>query len=129
MSRFIATFKRKISITQGDVIDDFLKLNEGYQNELVKQSFHLTHLINDDGTYGEIHGSFWETLVSFNDWISSKEIRESMLSIEQPRLDFMKDKIEILRYLDWDDTGITTEFKSVNEFVPSNFTLKQKLIF
>jgi len=129
MSRFIATLKRIIPITQGDVIDDFIKLNEGYQDELVMNSFHITHLINDDGTYGEIHGSFCDTSVDFNNWISSKEVRESMLSIEQPRLDFIKDKIEIIRYLDWDDSGITTDFKSINEFVPSNFTLKQKFSF
>jgi hypothetical protein len=129
MSRFIATLKRIIPITQGDVIDDFIKLNEEYQDELVMNSFHITHLINDDGTYGEIHGSFWDTSVDFNNWISSKEVRESMLSIEQPRLDFIKDKIEIIRYLDWDDSGITTDFKSISEFVTSNFTLKPKIDF
>ena len=128
MSRFIVTLKRKIPITQGDVIDDFVKLNENYEIDLVNYNFNITFYINDDGTYGEIHGSFFETMVDFSDWISSEEVREARLPMEQPRLDYMKDKIEVVRYLDWDDTGITIDFKPISEFVLSDLVLTQRFV-
>jgi hypothetical protein len=129
MARFITTLKRIIPITQGDVIDDFIILNKQYDDELVTENFNIIFFINDDGTYGEIHGSFWGSREDFNNWITSTEVRESMLAKEQPRLNYMKDNIEIVRYLDWDDTGISIDFKSISEFVPTDFTLTEKTEF
>lgn len=128
MSRFIVTLKRKIPITQGDVIDDFMKLNQNYDIDLVNYNFDMTFYINNDGTYGEIHGSFLEKIVDFSDWILIKEVREARLAMEQPRLDYMKDKIEVTRYLDWDDTGITIDFKPISEFVISDLILTQRFV-
>jgi len=118
MSRFITTLTRKIPVTGGDVIFDFVFQNQYYHNPLVSENFDLEYFINDDGSYGEIHGTYTGT-TDFNEWILTEEVRTSMKYYEQPRLDFMKDKIEVTRYLDWDDTGISTDWKPYSEFTPT----------
>jgi len=118
MSKFIATLTRKIAVTGGDVIDDFVFHNQDYHNSLVSENFDLEYFINDNGSYGEIHGTYIGT-TDFNEWILTEEVRTSMMYYEQPRLDFMKDKIEVTRYLDWDDTGVSVDWKSYSEFTPS----------
>jgi hypothetical protein len=127
MSKFIVTLKRKIFVSGGDVVDDYIKLNTRYEDELVFANFQLDLFISDDGNYAEIHGTYIGSS-DFNEWYTSAEVRESMLSKEQSRLDYMKDKIDIARYLDWDDTAVTTEFKSLSEFIPSDLVLTQRFV-
>jgi hypothetical protein len=102
----------------GDVIETFFALNENYRNPLILENFAFEFYINDDGSYGEIHSTYTGSTV-FEEWISSAEVKSSMFNYEQPRLDFLKDKIEITRYLDWDDTGISTSWRPYSEFVPT----------
>lgn len=128
MSRFIATLKRKIAITEGDVIDDFIKLDEKFENLLVFFNFNIKLFISDDGNYGEFHGDFRGTTEEFISWFSRTDVKESLVSTEQPRIDHIKDSIEITRYLGWDDTGITTDFKLIDDFVTSDLTLTEKFV-
>jgi hypothetical protein len=127
MSKFIITLKRKIIVTGGDVIDDFIKLNKQYEDELVFANFQMNLFISANGYYAEIHGDYIGSS-DFNEWYTSTEVRESMLSKEQSRLDYMKDKIDVIRYLDWDDTAITTDFTSLSEFIPSELVLTQRFV-
>lgn len=127
MSKFIITVKRKIIVSGGDVIDDFIKLNKQYEDELVFANFQMNLFISADGNYAEIHGVYTGTS-DFNEWYTSTEVRASMLAKEQPRLDYMKDKIDVIRYLDWDDTAITTDFTSLSEFIPSELVLTQRFV-
>lgn len=118
MSRFITTLTRKIPVTGGDVIDDFWFLDDDYVNTLTLSAFKLEFFINEDGSYGEIHGTYIGT-TDFNEWMLTEEVKSSMIMFEQPRLDFMKNNIEVVRYLDWDDTGISTDWKPYSEFTPT----------
>jgi hypothetical protein len=126
MSKFIVTLRKKVSVSEGDVIDDFLYLNASYVNPLTLRNFDFRFFINNDGSYGEIHGNYIGSS-NFNEWILTEEVRNSMSTYEQPRLDFMKDSIEITRYLDWDDTGISTNWKLFSEFI-STTELTSKLV-
>ena len=118
MSKFVVTLRKKFPISIGDAIETFFALNENYRNPLILDNFYFAFFINEDGSYGEIHAMYTGPLV-FGEWISSAEVRSSMFEYEQPRLDFMKDKIEITRYLDWDDSGISTDWKPFSEFIPT----------
>lgn len=127
MSKFIITLKRKIIVSGGDVIDDYIKLNKQYEDELIFANFQMNLFVSDDGYYAEIHGEYIGS-VDFNEWYTSTEVRASMLAKEQPRLDYMKDKMDVTRYLDWDDSALTTDFKSLSEFVPLELALTQRFV-
>lgn len=119
MSKFVVTLRKINPVTEGDVLDDFLFLNKtNYVNPLIPTNFYFEFFVNEEGNYGEIHGRYIGT-TNFNEWISTEEVRNSMSEYEQPRLEFMKNNIEVTRYLDWDDTGISNDWKPYSEFVPT----------